>query len=61
MSSFPLSDLERIPFLPYLFSKLNSGIKIWYVHLVKILDVPFEGSSFSTLLYLLFWEIFRVF
>ena len=39
-----LFDIEKVPFIPYLPSKLSQELKISYVHLVETLEVSFGGS-----------------
>ena len=45
---FPLFHLKKVLFLPYFLFKWNKEIKIWYIHLVRVLDVPFGRLDFST-------------
>ena len=44
MEISPLYDLEKMFYLP---PKLSSEVEIRFVHLVGIVDVPFEGMNFS--------------
>ena len=46
MEFLPPFDLKKVLFLPCLPSKLSEEVEIWYVHLLKGLDAPFEGSEF---------------
>ena len=63
-----LFDLEKVLFLSYLPSKLSYELKIWYVHLVGVVDVHFEGLDFSrpisphlSLKEVVFWSVFLIF
>ena len=40
-------DLKKVLFLPYLPSKLDYEVEIWYIHLLGALDAPFGGLDFS--------------
>ena len=47
MQVFSHFDLEKELLLSYHFIKLSSDVEVWYVNLVKAIDVPFEGCDFS--------------
>ena len=46
MRVFPLFDLEKVLF-PYLPSKLRQEVEIWYVHLIRVLDLYLGGPNLS--------------
>ena len=40
-----LFDSKKVLFLPYIPSKLDQEVEIWYVRSVEVLNVPFGGGS----------------
>ena len=44
---------DKVLFISYLPYKLSQEVEMWYVHLVRVRDVLFEGLNFSVRLHFL--------
>ena len=48
MKIFLLFDLKKVLLLSYVPSKLSWKVEILYVHLVEVLNLPFEGLDIQS-------------